>query len=612
MPLELSMTIQPKIINHLGINLYTSLPAVLSEMIANSWDACSPTVHITAEPVTITSDYEIIIKDTGNGMSFEQLNDMYLQVARDRRGEEGNEICNGSRKVLGRKGIGKFSAFGVAETVLIQSVRDGKSTKFEMKIEDIKNAASGIYHPTIIENNIDTDAPNGVTVILKDLKRIKPINLDELKSGIASRFMLFSDDFQVYLNNELITMEDRHMGDVEFTWNIDDVIDGQNWHVTGTIWAKEGTIREEYNRGITVFARGRLIQEPSFFGATSGKEFAYSHLFGQLTADFLDDEHDNTSTNRSSINFESEEGMAFKDWAHEKITEISEKWSEKRVAKRTNTLSENIKVKTWLKGLTKTERKSAQSILNAIAKNENLTELQALDLFSYVKDTFAYRAFQDLAEQIDAHSSDDAPLIIDLFKQWEHLESREMYKIMKGRISAIKKLREFIDSGSKERVVQDYLKQFPWVLNPKWTIVEEEATYSKLLKDYFKEDGIPEENKRLDFLCFSSWGEFIVLELKKPSAVIGEKEINQLRDYVIFIKDKIKTSGQFANTPVYGYLICENIQKLAPIDTIIEDMRSSGRFVLKYTDLASYAEKLHAEFIGKYDELQKITRPTDD
>lgn len=610
---ELSMTIQPKIINHLGINLYTSLPAVISEMIANCWDACSPNVYITAKPGEITPDYEIIIKDLGNGMSFEQLNDMYLQVARDRRRDEGEEICDGNRKVLGRKGIGKFSVFGVAETVSIHSVHDGKSTKFEMNIEKIKNTKKGVYKPDIIENNVDTDAPNGVTIVLKNLKRTKPINLDELKSGIASRFMLFDDNFQAYLNDESITMEDRNMGDIEFTWDVDeDIVDDKKWHVKGTIWAKEGTIREEYNRGITVFARGRLIQEPSFFGATSGKEFAYSHLFGQLTADFLDGEHDNTSTNRASINFESEEGLAFRDWAHEKVTEISQKWSEGRVAKRTNLISENEQVKTWLKGLTKTERKSAKSILNSIAKNENLTEAQALDLFSYVQDTFSYRAFQDLADQIDAHGSDDAPLIIDLFKQWEHLESREMYKIMKGRISAIKKLREFIDNGAGERVVQNYLKQFPWVLNPKWTIVEEEATYSKLLKDYFKEDEVPEENRRIDFLCFSSWGEFIILELKKPSAVIGEKEINQLRDYVIFIKDKIKTSGQFANSPVYGYLICEKIQKLAPIDTIIEDMKASGRFVLKYTDLASYAEKLHMEFIEKYDELQKLTRPDDD
>ena len=85
------MTIQPKIINHLGINLYTSLPAVLSEMIANSWDACSSNIHITANTGEITTDYEPIIKDDGIGMSFDQLNDLYLQVGRDRRLAAGDE-----------------------------------------------------------------------------------------------------------------------------------------------------------------------------------------------------------------------------------------------------------------------------------------------------------------------------------------------------------------------------------------------------------------------------------------------------------------------------------------------------------------------------------------
>ena len=610
---ELSMTIQPKIINHLGINLYTSLPAVLSEIIANSYDACAHKIHITANPADITPDYEIIIKDDGNGMSFEQLNDVYLQVGRDRRLAEGDAICNGDRVVLGRKGIGKFSVFGVAEIVSIKAVRNGKLTEFEMNIEKIMNAQNNIYKPDIINNDIVTSEPNGVTVTLKKLKRKKPVSPDELKSGIASRFMLFSDGFQVFLNDELITTEDRNMGDIEFTWDIDEDIDNNpSYHVVGTIWAKDGTIREEYNRGVTIFARGRLLQEPSFFGATSGKEFAYSHLFGQLTADFLDAKHDNASTNRASINFESEEGLAFKDWAHKKLTEISQKWSEQRIAKRTNMISDREEIKNWLNGLTPTERKSAKSILNSIAKNDNLTTQQALDLFAYIKDTFDYRAFQDLADQINAHNSDSALLIVDLFKQWEHLESREMYKIMKGRISTIRKLREFIENNSKERVAQDYLRQFPWVLNPKWTIVEEEETYSQLLRDYFKENDTPEENRRLDFLCFSSWGEFIVIELKRPEVAIGKKELDQLRDYVVFIKEKLKTSGQFSNTPVYGYLICEKIQKLAPIDTMIDDMKGSGRFVIKYTDLASYAEKLHAEFIEKYDELQKLTKPDGD
>jgi len=610
---ELVMTIQPKIISHLGINLYTNLHAVISELVSNGWDACAHKVEISIPETDIGPDYEITVKDDGSGMDFAELNKLYLQVGRDRRNQSDDEICDGTRKILGRKGIGKFAVFGVAKTVSIRTVKDGKVTEFEMNIDKIKAVLDDKYKPQILEKDASTEEPDGVTVKLRDLKRKKSINAQEVISGIAGRFLLFSEDFKVVLNEHEITIEDQKIQEIEFTWDVDtSIVHNPKWKISGKIWAKKGTIREEHNRGIAVFARGRLIQEPSFFGATSGKEFAYPHLSGQLTADFLDEKDDNTSTDRASINFESEEGLAFRDWAHQKLTEISVKWSDERVKKRTNLISENPEVKTWLKELTPTERKSAKSILNSIARNDNLSDEQALDLFGYVKDTFDYRAFQDLADQIEAHGPEDAPIIIDLFRQWEHLESREMYRILKGRISSIRKLREFIEKNSKEKEAQKYLRRFPWVLNPKWTIVEEEAPYSKLLSDYFKEDDIPEEDRRLDFLCFSSWGEFIVIELKRPGVPVGAKQIGQLTDYVLFIKEHLATSERFGDVPVYGYLICEKIQQSAKIATMIKDMKPSGRFVLRYTELASYAEKLHDEFLKKYEEIQLASKPKED
>lgn len=34
-----TMSLSLNVLNHLGINLYSSIPAVLSEIVANSWDA---------------------------------------------------------------------------------------------------------------------------------------------------------------------------------------------------------------------------------------------------------------------------------------------------------------------------------------------------------------------------------------------------------------------------------------------------------------------------------------------------------------------------------------------------------------------------------------------
>ena len=57
---ELVMTISLNALEHLGINLYSNVPAVLSEIVANAWDADAKKVKITidkvAETITIEDD----------------------------------------------------------------------------------------------------------------------------------------------------------------------------------------------------------------------------------------------------------------------------------------------------------------------------------------------------------------------------------------------------------------------------------------------------------------------------------------------------------------------------------------------------------------------------
>ena len=61
-PHKYEMTINLSILNHLGFNLYSNVPPVLSEVVANSWDADATKVNIQVEKNKIT------ITDNGVGM----------------------------------------------------------------------------------------------------------------------------------------------------------------------------------------------------------------------------------------------------------------------------------------------------------------------------------------------------------------------------------------------------------------------------------------------------------------------------------------------------------------------------------------------------------------
>ena len=61
---EYRIEIDPAILKFLGPSLYTNIYYVLSELIANAWDADAHNVYIIEEESKIT------IEDDGNGMSY--------------------------------------------------------------------------------------------------------------------------------------------------------------------------------------------------------------------------------------------------------------------------------------------------------------------------------------------------------------------------------------------------------------------------------------------------------------------------------------------------------------------------------------------------------------
>ena len=92
------MTISLQIVEHLGLNLYSNTSAVISEAVANAWDADAKTVEITLEKDCIT------IKDDGCGMDTDDINNKYLTVGYQKRHLVPiTPMLN--RKVMGRKGI---------------------------------------------------------------------------------------------------------------------------------------------------------------------------------------------------------------------------------------------------------------------------------------------------------------------------------------------------------------------------------------------------------------------------------------------------------------------------------------------------------------------------
>src|SRR3989338_1649333 len=108
-PKKLVMKFDPLIIDDLGAKLYSTLPPIISELIANGYDACAKKVWIelagTGESKTIT------VTDNGVGMSFDEVDKKYLKIGRKRREEEAQKKLKCGRLPIGKKGLGKLAFF---------------------------------------------------------------------------------------------------------------------------------------------------------------------------------------------------------------------------------------------------------------------------------------------------------------------------------------------------------------------------------------------------------------------------------------------------------------------------------------------------------------------
>ena len=274
---------------------------------------------------------EVIITDNGIGMTDEEIRTKYVITGRDRREAEGSDETPAPlrRKVMGRKGIGKFSSFGIAKEIELESVKEGETSRLIMNYDDMLQRAANrtIEFPALTPTG---SVSEGTKITLREFAKFsnRSIPVGRLRRGLARRILHHwgQDDFKIVINRSPISPEERDLrslldidadGD-RYIWNYDDVEvkDGEAWTVSGWIGALDRTSPDidGIDRGIALMARGKLVQEPFVFEAVVGQQYALSYIIGELHVEFVDDAEDTIGTNRNALVWDTEANAALMEW----------------------------------------------------------------------------------------------------------------------------------------------------------------------------------------------------------------------------------------------------------------------------------------------------------
>ena len=149
-------------------------------------------------------------------MNRQELQEKFLTIGYQRRTDSSGDSTTKNRKVMGRKGIGKLSAFSIAKTVhVITRKENDVLLSVKMEVEQIRKAIKSNVSYYLPEVEPTTENPLvgvGTVLILSDLKKRVNRSLDQhLSKRIARHFTIFSDQFRVFVNGGKVTLEDRNI-----------------------------------------------------------------------------------------------------------------------------------------------------------------------------------------------------------------------------------------------------------------------------------------------------------------------------------------------------------------------------------------------------------------
>ena len=418
---ELRMSFDPNTIQHLGIKMYSGLPTAIAELVANAYDACSPEVHIKLYD---SGKKKIIVEDTGVGMIFEEINSHFLRIGRNRREEEGKETPCG-RIATGKKGLGKLAFFGIGNTIEITTTKKGIGKKiiFTLDWNDLIGTPSGEdYKPKYKDENCNTDE-HGTTITLLNLKRKTKFSAESLAISLAKLFNFPDEEFKViiYLNDKKEIEVDNKSKykniEPEFEWKFPDFSNGTTLEyenkseIRGKIATTEKPLKPGM-RGITLFANGRLINKPEFFGCSESSHF-FSYATGWLDVDFVDNwAEDVISTNRQSVNWEEDKTNKMRSFLKQCLSQIEKEWREKRKEKRTKVINKKtqINLELWYGKLPSEIKNKVESIINPIIEHSELSEEELGKVTSRLHDLapeYPYYHWRHLHPVIQAAAKDD-------------------------------------------------------------------------------------------------------------------------------------------------------------------------------------------------------------
>ncbi len=377
---ELEMKFDPRTIEHLGVKMYATLPPALAELISNSYDADAESVKVRF--VTVGARKSITVTDDGHGMSAADIQEKFLVIGRNRRQEDGDSPTSRfGRFATGKKGLGKLALFGLAKTIVVDTVHEGRRNRFSLDWDKLLSS-QGVYKPNWEIVDQKSSLSNKTAIKLSELKRQSPFDVESIGDSLSKIFIV-DDNFKIVLeeNDKKIPISNdrRYAGfDTEFQWDVAELAQGDEkfgGQLSGKLYTSKTPVKPNSGlRGISLFSRGKLVNAPEFFSDSTSSHF-FQYLSGWISVDFIDTLSDDViSTNRQSVDWDNPDMVVLRNYLSSLVTRVKNEWRVLRKDRKEQELEEKTGINTasWIETMPVEMQSQASAIVEMLSKEDAL------------------------------------------------------------------------------------------------------------------------------------------------------------------------------------------------------------------------------------------------
>ena len=404
--------------------------------------------------------------------------------------------------------------------------------------------------------------------------------------------------------------------------------------VTGWVAYSKVPYKDDLMAGIRIYCRGKIAAQTHVFNLKAGFTGEYdirSYLVGELHADWLDEAEDLIRTDRQDILWSNELGQALQNWGQilvKKIGVITRQPQRKKAWQYFEEVSkiEEKVLKAFPSDGQKEIRENTLKLAKVVAQSTRQDEFDNHEVVQSIVDlSILLGPHITLDEKLrEAAESQDNPLsaITGILKTARIAELSSFGRIAEDRIKVIKKVEELKDDPETlESALQSLIEEAPWLINPQWSPIIANQTFSTLVgefrKFYKKQTGneltlgpIKDPKKRADFVLSSQDNAIQIVEIKQPDYDFKNEDMVRINSYVEIMESFLAdpANGEFHKLfpDFHVTLVCDGASLSGVHKRAFDELKKSKRLThINWKTFLLRTRQMHQGFLEEAERQQK-------